>query len=161
MRILIVEDDPDLNRQLSSAMADAGYVTDSAHDGEEGHFLGDSKPYDAVILDHGTCFVAMRKDGTVLLERRPDKGLLGGMLGWPGDVWTTGKVDAVLPFVAEWHEVTEEARHTFTHFHLKLKVQYAVIPDDFEYALGQFIMLDINDLPTVMRKVWKLVPAVA
>ena len=53
MRILIVEDDPDLNRQLVSAMADAGYVTDSAHDGEDGHFLGDTEPYDAVILDLG------------------------------------------------------------------------------------------------------------
>ncbi len=65
MRILIVEDDPDLNRQLSSAMADAGYVTDSAHDGEEGHFLGDTEPYDAVILDLGLPVM----DGVTLLEK--------------------------------------------------------------------------------------------
>ena len=53
MRILVVEDDKDLNRQLSDALADAGYVVDRAYDGEEGHFLGDTEPYDAVVLDIG------------------------------------------------------------------------------------------------------------
>ncbi|WP_299472094.1 response regulator transcription factor [uncultured Roseibium sp.] len=53
MRILVVEDDSDLNRQLVSALEEAGYVVDSASDGEEGHFLGDTEPYDAVVLDLG------------------------------------------------------------------------------------------------------------
>ena len=53
MRILVVEDDKDLNRQLNSALAGAGYAVDSAFDGEEGHFLGDTEPYDVVILDIG------------------------------------------------------------------------------------------------------------
>jgi len=53
MRILIVEDDADLSRQLKSAFKDAGYAVDVALDGEEGHFLGDTEPYDAVILDLG------------------------------------------------------------------------------------------------------------
>ena len=53
MRLLVVEDDPDLNRQLTTALSDAGYVVDRAFDGEEGHFLGDSEPYDAVVLDIG------------------------------------------------------------------------------------------------------------
>jgi len=39
LRLLVVEDDPDLNRQLATALADAGYVVDRAYDGEEGHFL--------------------------------------------------------------------------------------------------------------------------
>ena len=51
MRILIVEDDKDLNRQLEEACLETGYVVDKAFDGEEGHFLGDTEPYDAVILD--------------------------------------------------------------------------------------------------------------
>jgi two-component system OmpR family response regulator len=51
LRLLVVEDDPDLNRQLTTALTDAGYVVDRAFDGEEGHFLGDSEPYDAVVLD--------------------------------------------------------------------------------------------------------------
>ena len=51
MRILVVEDDPDLGRQLSDALTHAGYAVDLSTDGEDGHFLGDTEPYDAVILD--------------------------------------------------------------------------------------------------------------
>ena len=53
MRLLVVEDDQDLSRQLVSALSQAGYAVDTAFDGEEGHFLGDTEPYDAVILDLG------------------------------------------------------------------------------------------------------------
>ena len=53
MRILVVEDDTDLNRQLVTALEEAGYVVDSATDGEDWHFLGDTEPYDAVVLDLG------------------------------------------------------------------------------------------------------------
>ena len=64
MRLLVVEDDPDLNRQLVGALGDAGYAVDSATDGEEGHFLGDTEPYDAVILDIGLPVM----DGVSVLE---------------------------------------------------------------------------------------------
>ena len=65
MRILVVEDDADLNRQIVSALTDAGYVVDKALDGEEGHFLGDTEPYDAVILDLGLPVL----DGVSVLEK--------------------------------------------------------------------------------------------
>src|SRR5512140_2313053 len=65
MRLLVVEDDPDLNRQLVSALSDAGYAVDTAFDGEEGHFLGDTEPYDAVVLDLGL----PKKDGLSVLEQ--------------------------------------------------------------------------------------------
>ena len=65
MRILLVEDDKDLQRLLKKALADAGYVVDSALDGEEGHFLGDTEPYDAVILDLGL----PKMDGVTVLEK--------------------------------------------------------------------------------------------
>ncbi|MEJ0012352.1 MAG: response regulator transcription factor [Bauldia sp.] len=65
MRILVVEDDADLNRQLSDALKEAGYVVDSAKDGEEGHFLGDTEPYDAVVLDIGLPVL----DGISVLEK--------------------------------------------------------------------------------------------
>lgn len=64
MRILLVEDDVELNRQLSAALTEAGYVVDSTFDGEEGHFLGDTEPYDAVILDIGL----PKMDGISILE---------------------------------------------------------------------------------------------
>ena len=53
MRVLVVEDEPDLARQLKTALTDAGYAVDVAPDGEEGHFLGDTEPYDAIVLDLG------------------------------------------------------------------------------------------------------------
>ncbi|MFK7901655.1 MAG: response regulator transcription factor [Nitratireductor sp.] len=64
MRVLIVEDDKELNRQLVSAFTDAGYAVDKAFDGEEGHFLGDTEPYDAVVLDIGLPVM----DGITVLE---------------------------------------------------------------------------------------------
>jgi len=64
MRILVVEDDRDLNRQLVEAFKDAGYAVDTAHDGEEGHFLGDTEPYDCVVLDIGL----PQMDGVTVLE---------------------------------------------------------------------------------------------
>src|SRR5215831_17654490 len=65
MRILLVEDDKDLQRQLKKALIDAGYVVDVAFDGEEGHFLGDTEPYDAVVLDLGL----PKMDGVAVLEK--------------------------------------------------------------------------------------------
>jgi len=64
MRALVVEDDPDLNRQLRTALTDAGYAVDTALDGEEGHFLGSSEPYDVVVLDIGL----PKMDGLRILE---------------------------------------------------------------------------------------------
>jgi len=64
MRLLVVEDDADLNRQLVTALQEAGYAVDAAGDGEEGHFLGDTEPYDAVVLDLGL----PKMDGLSVLE---------------------------------------------------------------------------------------------
>jgi DNA-binding response OmpR family regulator len=65
MRVLLVEDDPDLSRQLKGALGDAGYAVDYAPDGEEAHFLGDTEPYDAIVLDLGL----PKMDGVSVLER--------------------------------------------------------------------------------------------
>ncbi|MCP8937733.1 response regulator transcription factor [Alsobacter sp. SYSU M60028] len=73
MRLLVVEDDKDLNRQIVAALEQAGYAVDRAFDGEQGHFLGDTEPYDAVILDLGlpkmdgvAVLQAWRRDGRVM-----------------------------------------------------------------------------------------------
>jgi two-component system, OmpR family, response regulator len=65
MRLLVVEDDRDLNRQLVTSLQNAGYAVDSAFDGEEGHFLGDTEPYDAIVLDLGL----PRMDGIAVIEK--------------------------------------------------------------------------------------------
>jgi two-component system OmpR family response regulator len=71
MRILLVEDDPDISRQLKAALADAGYVVDHAPDGEEALYLGETEPHDAVILDLGLPKI----DGVSVLERWRKAGL--------------------------------------------------------------------------------------
>jgi two-component system, OmpR family, response regulator len=53
VRVLLAEDDPSLARQISAAQERAGYAVDKTADGEEAHFLGDTEPYDAVILNLG------------------------------------------------------------------------------------------------------------
>ena len=70
MRILVVEDNADLRRQLAEALSQSGYAVDLASDGEDGHFLGDTEPYDAVILDLGL----PKMDGVTVLERWREDG---------------------------------------------------------------------------------------
>ena len=53
MRVLIVEDEPNLGRQLRATLEGAGYAVDLATDGEDGHFLGSTETYDAIVLDLG------------------------------------------------------------------------------------------------------------
>jgi A/G-specific adenine glycosylase len=94
------------------------------------------------------------QDGALLLERRPDRGLLGGMLGFPGDGWDGAGGRA--PAEADWQKVGE-VRHTFTHFHLILTVQVGRI--DSVPDRGDWVQKDRfrpADLPTVMRKAWDL-----
>ena len=53
MRVLVVEDDLDVARQVANTLRQARFVVDLVHDGKEGLFLGDTESYDAVILDLG------------------------------------------------------------------------------------------------------------
>ena len=114
-------------------------------------------------LRHGTVYLAQRSDGAWLLETRPERGLLGGMLGWPGSDWVdTAQPHPVSepPCPGAWHDIGAEVRHTFTHFHLILRILHARVPLDAEPARGRFIeRADFrpSDLPTVMRKAFDLV----
>jgi A/G-specific adenine glycosylase len=117
----------------------------------------------------GTVWVALRQDGAWLLERRPDRGLLGGMLGWPGTAWDIrpdapppprgegmggGGAAAGAPLPADWQDAGR-VRHTFTHFDLTLSVAAATVPPGTVPARGAFLSpaeVGPGDLPTVMRK---------
>lgn len=108
---------------------------------------------------HGIAYVAQRADGALLLERRADRGLLGGMLGWPGSAWGAGAPVPAPPLEADWRALPEQARHTFTHFHLILDIQIATDLGDETAETGDFIPLAAfkpSELPTVMRKVFDL-----
>lgn len=65
MRVLIVEDEPNLRQQLHATLTGAGYAVDQAADGEEGLFLGSTEEYDAIILDLGLPEI----DGLTVLDR--------------------------------------------------------------------------------------------
>jgi len=107
----------------------------------------------------GIAYVVRRADGALLLERRPDKGLLGGMLGWPGSEWAESAPDPAPPIDAAWRQLPEQARHTFTHFHLRLSIHFADVPLNTAPSRGTFTphaAFRPSELPTVMRKVFDL-----
>ena len=85
MRVLLVEDDPNLLKQIKQSLEDNGYTVDTASDGEEGHFLGDTEPYDTVILDLGLPKI----DGLTVLEKwRKDKKKFPVLILTARDRWS-------------------------------------------------------------------------
>ncbi|WP_040671357.1 A/G-specific adenine glycosylase [Rhodobacter ferrooxidans] len=103
-------------------------------------------------IRQGVVWIARRADGAWLLEQRPERGLLGGMLGWPGTGWDGS--DAAPPLDADW-QAAGEVRHTFTHFHLTLTVLHAETPQNATPDRGCFLGANAfrpADLPTLMRK---------
>lgn len=112
-------------------------------------------------IRYGFVYLGRREDGAWLLERRPNKGLLGGMLGWPGSDWTDAPTEAP-PVEADWRDTDAEVRHTFTHFHLRLAVRTARLPNTSIAERGEFVPASSfrpDELPTVMRKAYLLVAA--
>lgn len=65
MRILVVEDEPTLAEQLAEGVREAGYAVDVAHNGLDAHFMGDTEPFDAVVLDLGL----PQMDGITVLKK--------------------------------------------------------------------------------------------
>jgi len=101
----------------------------------------------------------------VLLRRRAEDGLLGGMLELPSTPWQEGgpwsDEDAMVhvPIHTEWEEAPGEARHTFTHFHLRARI-WTGESDDAAPVEGAFYRLDDLDtaaISTAVRKMMRLV----
>ncbi len=88
MRILVVEDEPQLAQQLQTALRQAGYVVDAAADGGQAHYLGEVERYSAVVLDLGLPVM----DGLSVLRQWRASGLAMPVLiltardGWPEKV---------------------------------------------------------------------------
>ena len=95
----------------------------------------------------GVAWVLRDDRGRVGLERRPAKGLLGGMLGLPTSDWALAPAEAP-PVAADWREAGA-VDHVFTHFSLTLTVRTAT-------GEGDFLWTDPDEalasLPTVFRK---------
>ena len=96
----------------------------------------------------GIAWVLRDSRGRVALVRRPDKGLLGGMLGLPTSDWSEGGSTAVPPVAAAWQDAGA-IEHVFTHFSLTLSVRTATGQGDFLWT-GQAQAL--TSLPTVFKK---------
>ena len=116
------------------------------------------EPKKAQPLRHGIAWIGRREDGAWLLETRPETGLLGGMLGWPGTDWSEAP-HGEPPVVAQWQDLGAEVRHTFTHFHLRLALRVARLPLHAAPSRGVFVPAAAfrpASLPTVMRKAYDL-----
>jgi two-component system OmpR family response regulator len=72
MKILVVEDEPQLALQLQQQLSNQGFIIDCAYDGEEGHFMGSTESYDAVVLDLGL----PKLDGLSVLKKWRAEGLI-------------------------------------------------------------------------------------
>lgn len=119
-------------------------------------------PKKAKPTRYGMAWVAVREDGAILLDRRPQTGLLGGMMEVPGSEWTEDALSAdaakAAPMHADWSDAGE-ALHTFTHFHLKIAVKRAAFNRDAIPGRGKWLPRDEamgEALPTVMKKVLKV-----
>lgn len=111
---------------------------------------------------YGVAFWLIAPDGAVLLRRRPESGLLGGMMEvpsthWRDAPWDTSEALASAPEAADWRPVAGKVRHTFTHFHLELHVVAgrAAARRDIGVWCPPGDFADFA-LPTVMKKVVRL-----
>lgn len=112
----------------------------------------------------GVVFWVIRSDGSILLRRRPDKGLLGGMVevpstDWLEREWTSVNAKKTAPIKASWTKLPGIVRHTFTHFHLELWILAARVGNKENPKNAIWVMPDRLDeyaLPTVMKKIINL-----
>jgi len=116
-------------------------------------------PKKARPVRYGVTFWAGRDDGAVLLRRRPEEGLLGGMMEFPGTPWVDadwdlGAAKPHAPVAAAWQALPGRVVHGFTHFRLELTVLTGTAGPEHEDGVwvrprdfGRYA------LPTVMKKV--------
>ena len=117
-------------------------------------------PKKAKPTRHAIFFWLVRGDGAVLFQKRPDEGLLGGMVMQPSTPWRDagswgeGEALAHAPALAEWHELEGTIRHTFTHFHFDVQVwtgaAAGATPEGIWVRPEEFGTLA---LPTVAKKI--------
>lgn len=109
---------------------------------------------------HGVVFWLEREDGAILLRRRPEDGLLGGMIEVPSTPWEEAPPDAAAaarhaPAKVRWRRLPGEVAHGFTHFDIDLvvmagQVSLARAPSGLWSKPSEF---DRHAFPTLTRKV--------
>lgn len=109
----------------------------------------------------GVAFWITAPNGDVLLRRRPENGLLGGLMevpstAWRDEGWSRADAEKAAPVEANWRPVDGIVRHAFTHFRLELSVLAACVPRAERMEGVWCRRLEDHALPTVMKKVAKL-----
>jgi len=113
---------------------------------------------------YGVAFWLTNPEGAVLLRRRAERGLLGGMIELPSSPWLEGRqpsaaeIAAAAPLPAAWQALPAVIHHTFTHFHLELTLRRGQAGADWRAAEGLWVapsQLGQQALPTVIRKLVK------
>ena len=106
---------------------------------------------------YGICFAMIDKQGRIALERRPEKGLLGGMMQVPTSEWRGAAFaddEIAPPLSAKWRKLDGKVIHVFTHFALDLTVLVARgVKADPTYRWVGAEALGNVALPSVMQKV--------
>ncbi len=108
-------------------------------------------------IRYGVCFVGQCGD-EYWVETRADKGLLGGMIGFPGSDWRDDKIATPLDFApikAEWAKMPVQVKHVFTHFELRLDVYHAALDKSGSNQIWAGAEL-LKGLPTVFKKALKV-----
>jgi len=108
---------------------------------------------------HGHVYWITNDKGQVLLEKRPDKGLLGGMIGLPTSEWMKKGDDLVhIEVLAELTlEAANHITHTFTHFDLRLNLHKGQGSGTFEkYFWENLKNVHADELPTLFKKAYNL-----
>jgi len=109
-------------------------------------------------LRHGVAFWTVRPDGAVLLRRRRERGLLGGMMEvpsteWRRRPWGEAEARAAAPVAADWRALPGVVDHGFTHFRLRLTVLAGRADDRAAGLWCPPDRLSEHALPTLMKKV--------
>ena len=108
----------------------------------------------------GLAFLTLREDGAVLLRRRPEAGLLGGMLEVPSTDWAEAlpPLDEAMrgaPVRAEWWGVPGVVSHTFTHFKLESLVYRALVPASTRRSPSGPIRSAASGSPAATSTAWR------
>jgi len=104
-------------------------------------------------------FFGLNARGEVLLQKRPPKGLLGGMMEIPTTPWSEKQASSLeisnsyAPFEANWIELKGQVKHTFTHFHFIVRVCIGRTLEEKEATWCPLENLSDYALPTLMKKI--------
>ncbi|MBI1302157.1 MAG: A/G-specific adenine glycosylase, partial [Alphaproteobacteria bacterium] len=108
---------------------------------------------------YGYVYWIENERGDVFLEKRPEKGLLGGMVGFPTTEWIEKPELRHLSFVNNGEELSEKVKHVFTHFELTLRpfvIKNYSENNGNNYKKVPLREFDASSLPTVFKKAYRI-----